>query len=133
MKLYLLFEALCFLLISLCFWLRINKMEISLKNSLIIVFILFSMILYLFIRLINKNYRKCKEPYKYNELFNYIDITNTDEDEDLENKLIYPDDYPFQSETFLGRYLPFLQFKENKIRRKLKQYVTLSMKKNYEI
>ena len=132
MELILFLEAFCFLVFSLYLLFRINTMEISLNIGLIIL-ILFSVVIYIFIRLINKDYRKCKEPYNYNELFYYPDTINSDGDEDLENRLIYPDDYPFESETFLGRYFPFLQFKENKIRRKLRQYLMLSMKKNYEI
>ena len=131
-KLYLLFEVLCLLGISFYLLIRINSIKISLNPSFIIVFIVFSMVIYILTRLINENYRKYKEPYKYNELFNYTDFADDDENEngDLENQQVYPDDYPFESETFLGRYFPFLQFEENKIRRKLRDYLKLSRKTN---
>jgi hypothetical protein len=99
-------------------------------TNLIIVFILL-LTLYLFISFIKKNYNKYLEPYKYDELFNDTYIAN--DNEGREARLIYPDDYPFESETFMGRYFSFLQFKENKIRRKFERYSELSMKKFYDI
>jgi len=69
--------------------------------------------------------------YKYYNIEDFIDIhspcdnfdrlegNNKDEDEP---KFIFPDDYPMESDTFLGRNFPFLEFRKNKIRKKLQKY-----------
>ena len=114
----LLFEVLLFSLIIYCL-VRLSGIKISHKEFLIIIVLL----LLLIIEFIKKNYDKYSEPYKYNELFYDTDMTNNKKEK--EKKLIFPDDYPFESETFLGRYFPFLQFKEKKIRKKLEKYIDL--------
>ena len=129
MKFYLSFEILLFLVISIYFLIRLIGMEMTLTNLLIVLTLLLS--LYFFIGFIKKNYDKYSEPYKYDELFNDTDIIN--DNKGKEKRLIYPDDYPFESETFMGRYFPFLQFKEKKIRRRFDKYSELSMKKFYDI
>ena len=129
MKFYLSFEILLFLVISIYFLIRLIGMEMTLTNLLIVLILLLS--LYFFIGFIKKNYDKYSEPYKYDELFNDTDIIN--DNKGKEKRLIYPDDYPFESETFMGRYFPFLQFKEKKIRRRFDKYSELSMKKFYDI
>ena len=126
---YLSFEILLFSGILIYFLIRFGGFKIA-HTNLIIVFILL-LTLYLFISFIKKNYNKYLEPYKYDELFNDTYIAN--DNEGREARLIYPDDYPFESETFMGRYFSFLQFKENKIRRKFERYSELSMKKFYDI
>lgn len=66
--------------------------------------------------------------YKYynNENLKNLNTNKLDDiDSDYidEEQLIYPDDYPFESDTFLGRYFPWLEFENNRIRRKLAKYV----------
>jgi hypothetical protein len=94
-----------------------------------------SLFLFLSLRLFNrfiiKNYKRFSEPYKYHELFYDSDLEN--DNNRRKKRLIYPDDYPFESESFMGRYFPFLQFKEKKIRRRFDKYSELSMKKFYDI
>ncbi len=88
-----------------------------------------STIIYIFIKSIYKLCKQYIEPYKYDELFDYTDTFAEDETE--RNNLIYPDDYPFHSDSFLGMYFPFLQFKENRIRKRLQKYLDLDMKNQY--
>ena len=126
---YLIFQIGLFSIILIYFLIRLIGMEMTHIN-LIIIFILL-ILLCLFIGFIRTNYNKYSEPYKYDELFYNTDIAN--DDKEREKRLIYPDDYPFESESFMGRYFPFLQFKENKIRRKFDKYSELSMKKFYDI
>ena len=109
------------LFISIIYFLvRIYGIKKS-NNKFLIIILIF--LLFLFIGFIKKNYNKYYEPYKYNELFYKTDMNNIEEEKEI--RLIYPDDYPFESETFLGRYFPFLQFKEKKIRKKLEKYINL--------
>ncbi len=66
--------------------------------------------------------------YKYYsyENFKNLDIDNYDKvsKEYIDDiKVIFPDDYPYESETFLGRYLTFLECRKNRIRRRLKKYL----------
>lgn len=131
MAFFILFKILVVLIILIImrFVLNFFKMEKSIIN-LIILLLLLSMAFYFASRWIKKSYEKYSEPYNY-EIYDSIDLANnddTDDEEKPENMLIYPDDYPFASESFLGMYFPFLQFKENKIRRKLRKYLNLSMK-----
>ena len=65
--------------------------------------------------------REYKEPYKYDHLFD-----KTHDDKENKIRYIFPDDYPMESESFLGRYFPFLQIKKNKIRKKMQKYLRLS-------
>ena len=83
-------------------------------------FILF--LSFLFIIYFIKDYRIYKNPLNYNEI--YFDIINEkkNEKDEEERFLIFPDDYPFESDTFLGRHFPFLEFRKNKIRKKLSKY-----------
>ena len=70
------------------------------------------------------DYRIYLNPISDNEI--YYDIINKKKikEEKEERFLIFPDDYPFESETFLGRHFPFLEFRKNKIRKKLRKYIT---------
>ena len=70
--------------------------------------------------LIIHSFKEYKEPYKYDHLFDIIDEGKE------QIRYIFPDDYPMESESFLGRHFPFLQIKKNKIRKKMKNYLMLS-------
>lgn len=55
-------------------------------------------------------------------IFNY-DITGKNyEKKEGKKILIFPDDYPVKSNSFLGRFFDFLNFRKNIIRRKLEKY-----------
>ena len=115
--------VLLIILIKMRFLINLLNMEKSIINMMILL--LLPIIFYFISRWIKESYDKYSEPYKY-EIYDSIGIDDDEDDE--ENNLIYPDDYPFASESFLGMYFPFLQFRENKIRRKLRKYLNLSMK-----
>jgi hypothetical protein len=70
--------------------------------------------------LIIHSFKEYKEPYKYDHLFDIIDEGKE------QIRYIFPDDYPIESESFLGRHFPFLQIKKNKIRKKMQNYLMLS-------
>jgi hypothetical protein len=70
--------------------------------------------------LIIHSFKEYKEPYKYDHLFDIIDEGKE------QIRYIFPDDYPMESESFLGRHFPFLQIKKNKIRKKMQNYLMLS-------
>ena len=76
----------------------------------------------LYLKLLLKNYMAYNDPFKDNNT--YYDIINENNNNNGKESqiLIYPDDYPFESDTFLGKYFPFLEFEKNKIREKLKKY-----------
>lgn len=52
---------------------------------------------------------------------NFDRLGGKKEDED-EPKFIFPDDYPMESESFLGRNFPFLEFRKNIIRKKFQKF-----------
>ena len=124
-KKYLVLEIIISFFIFLVILIKLFDMKISLNNLSTLSILL--ILLLLFFRLMYEHNNRYSEPYKFDDIY---DTDLIDEKEGNENKLIYPDDYPFESETFLGRHFPFLQFKENKIRAKLKKYLSLSVKNN---
>ena len=83
--------------------------------------ILFLSLLFLFY-FYNDN-RKFNDPIYGNE--SYYNIISKRKNSDSQDSRVYlfPDDYPFESETFLGRYFPFLEFRKNKIRKILRKYL----------
>ena len=87
-------------------------------NSDKIFIILYIFVFVILITLCYKYYNN--ENLKNLNTNKFDDIDNVDINEE---QLIYPDDYPFVSDTFLGRYFPWLEFKNNRIRRKLEKYV----------
>ena len=87
-------------------------------NNYKIIYISLTLIV---IIIIIQTFKQYKEPYKYDHLFDYID-----KDKDDKIKYIYPDDYPMESESFLGRHFPFLQIRKNKIRQKMRKYLMMS-------
>ena len=101
----------------------IFKKELSFKYNLILLILIVS-VLYIFIKLLYKHYVRFKEPYKYDELFYDKDLFSDEDDEEFKD-LIYPDDYPYHSDSFLGMYFPFLQFRENRIRKKFQKFIDL--------
>ena len=78
----------------------------------------------IFLMLFINDLKIYRNPLINNEIYYDITDENINNTEKLLEHLIYPDDYPFESETFLGRYFPFLEFKKNKIRQYLSKYVT---------
>ena len=96
-----------------------DKVLSNIKNYIIIIIII--IITLIVIILFIKSFKEYKEPYKYDHLFDKI---HEDKEENI--KYIYPDDYPMESETFIGRNFPFLQINKNQIRKKLKKYVIIS-------
>ena len=99
------------------------------KNLAILLLLLISIY---FLILILKDYIGYNDPFKDNDTYyDIINQTSGNNDDEKDGKvLIYPDDYPFESDTFFGRYFPFIQFEKNKIRKKLKKY-TSSKNGNY--
>ena len=110
----------------LCFVL--NVMNLSFNK--IIIFFLIILLLTLS-ELMLKDCQKLKEePYKFIDELYDINHNKNGKDED---KLIYPDDYPIKRETFLEVIFPCLQYRKNKIKRKLKNYIFIEKKYIYEI
>ena len=105
------------LIISMLFGLDKLYFNKCVKYSLIL-FISFLFLFYFY-----KDYRKFSDPLCDNE--SYYDIIIERKNNDVQDSRIYlyPDDYPIESETFLGRYFPFLEFRKNKIRKILSKYL----------
>ena len=98
-------------------------------NRILSILLLIIIALVYLLTSIIKDYIIYNDPFKDKDV--YYDVINENNDNKKDNRiLIYPDDYPFESDTFLGRYCPLLEFKKNKIRKELKKY-TSSKDGNY--
>ena len=120
-----------------------NKKYYILKIEVSIYVLIFSLLLYLgrdyinhifkvlllvlisfgFLISIKKNYKIYRNPLEDNEIYYDIIKENINNDEKENRLLIYPDHYPMLSDTFIERYFPCLEYKKNKIRKKLSKYI----------
>ena len=114
------------IILEFSIYILIISILLSLDDFYLIKCAKYSLILFislLFLFYFYKDYKKFNDPLCVNE--NYFDIISERKKNDGQDSRVYlyPDDYPLESETFLGRYFPFLEFRKNKIRKILSKYL----------
>jgi len=117
---------LLFLVFILYLCIIFDKIKISFSIAILILLNIFILIL---LRLIFKDYKKFKEPYKYkfeNKLYDFSKKINGKD----EPRLIFPDDYPLERGTLTELIFPCFQTKKNEIKKKLLKYVLLEKNNN---